>query len=95
MPVYVIAQADVTDPEKYAEAAKAAPGVLEEAGGRFLARGTEIKTLEGDWQPPRMMLIEFPDMDAVSAWYDSDLYQKAKDMRAGAAELQIVAIESA
>jgi uncharacterized protein (DUF1330 family) len=95
MPVYVIAEAKVTDPEQYALAAKAAPGVLEEAGGRFLARGTEITTLEGDWAPPRMMLIEFPDMDAVGAWYDSPLYQQAKDLRGGAAELRIVAIESA
>lgn len=95
MPVYVIAEAKVSDPERYAEAARAAPGVLAENGGRFLGRSSDIVTLEGDWEPPRMMLMEFPDMDAVRSWYDSPIYQKAKDMRAGAAEMKIVALDSA
>ena len=93
MPVYVIAEANVTDPEQYALAAKAAPDVLAENGGRFLGRSSDIVTLEGDWEPPRMMLMEFPDMDAVRSWYDSPIYQQAKDLRAGAAELRIVVLD--
>jgi uncharacterized protein (DUF1330 family) len=95
MSAFVIAEARVSDPERYALAAKAAPGVLEAHGGRFLARGTDITVLEGDWNPSRLMVIRFPDMGAVRAWFDSAAYQEAKALRAGAADMRIVAIDGA
>jgi len=59
MPAYVIAEVDVSDPDQYALYQAAVPASLEAHGGRFLARGGETATLEGDWQPKRLVLIEF------------------------------------
>jgi uncharacterized protein (DUF1330 family) len=92
VPAYVIADAKVHDERAYGEAAKAAPGVLAENGGHFLARGDDAITLEGAWVPSRLLVIEFPDMNAVHAWYQSPIYQQAKALRAGAADMNIVAI---
>lgn len=94
MPAFVIVDARVFDAEQYAKAAKAAPGVVAESGGRFLGRGEDITTLEGDWEPQRMMLLEFPDLDAVRSWYDSPSYQAARELRADASKLNIVALEA-
>ena len=45
-------------------------------GGVYKARGGEMRVLEGDWEPERMVIIEFPSMDHLLAWYHSDEYQE-------------------
>jgi uncharacterized protein (DUF1330 family) len=93
MPAYVIAETDVHDPEQYERYKAAVPDTLAASGGRFIARGGELVVLEGDWQPKRMVLLEFDDLDAVKRWYESPGYQEAKQLREGAATLSVVAVE--
>ena len=62
-------------------------------GGRFLARGGELAVLEGDWQPSRLVLLEFENVAAARDWYQSEIYQQAKKLRDGAARLRMVAIQ--
>ncbi len=91
---YVIVDADITDPDRYASvyAPLAGPSV-EAAGGRYLARGGRTVVLEGDRQPHRTVIIEFPDLDAAQAWYDSPAYVEARAARAGAANASFIAVE--
>jgi uncharacterized protein (DUF1330 family) len=49
--------------------------------------------LEGDWQPKRLVLVEFEDLKAVRRCYDSPEYREARRRREGAASLRIVALE--
>ena len=93
MPAYVIAETDVHDPERYEHYRAAVPASLEAHGGRFLVRGGEHTVLEGDWQPTRLVVIEFEDLEAARRWYESPEYGDAKRLRAGAAHLRIVAVE--
>jgi uncharacterized protein (DUF1330 family) len=93
MPAYVIAEVDVHDAEQYERYRAAVPDTLAAHGGRFLARGGELAVLEGDWQPKRLVLLEFEDLDAAQRWYESAEYQAAKGLREGAATLRIVAVE--
>jgi uncharacterized protein (DUF1330 family) len=85
MPVaYVIADVDVSDPEKY-EAYKAlSPGAVAAAGGRFVVRGGRRETMEGHWVPGRVVVIEFPSWEAAKAFYDSTPYLVARAAREGA-----------
>jgi uncharacterized protein (DUF1330 family) len=69
------------------------PATLEAHGGRFLARGGAHVVLESDWDPKRLVVIEFPDLDAARRWYASPEYQEAKSLRTGAAHLRMVAVE--
>ena len=93
MPAYVIVETDIHDPEQYERYKAASPGAVAAGGGRFIARGGELAVLEGDWQPKRLVLLEFEDLDAVKRWYASDTYQEAKKLRDGAANLNMVAVE--
>jgi uncharacterized protein (DUF1330 family) len=92
MSAYVIVEVDVTDPEQYARYREAVPASLEANGGRFLIRGGETVTLEGDWDPKRVVVVEFDDLEAAKRWYDSPEYLKARDIRAGAATMRMVAV---
>ena len=93
MPAYIIVETDVHDPEQYERYKAASPGAVAAGGGRFVARGGELAVLEGDWHPSRLVLLEFPDLEAAKRFYESEVYQEAKKLREGAANLRMVAVE--
>jgi len=93
MPAYLIVETDITDPEQYEQYKAASPGAIAAGGGRFVVRGGEMAVLEGDWHPKRLVLVEFPDLEAAKRFYDSPEYQAAKALREGAAHLNMVAVE--
>ena len=95
MPAYVIVETDVTDPERYEQYKAASPGAIAAGGGRFLVRGGELVVLEGDWQPSRLVVLEFEDLAAAKRWYESEAYQGAKKLREGSAHLRMVAVQGA
>ena len=92
MPAYIIVETDIHDPEQYEHYKHAAPGAVAAGGGRFIARGGELAVLEGDWHPKRLVLLEFPDLDAAKRFYESPAYQEAKRLREGAAGFNMVAV---
>jgi uncharacterized protein (DUF1330 family) len=93
MPAYVIVETDITDPEQYERYKAASPGAVAAAGGRFVVRGGELAVLEGDWQPSRLVVLEFEDLEAAKRWYDSERYQQARRLREGAARIRMVAVQ--
>ncbi|HPI92374.1 MAG TPA: DUF1330 domain-containing protein [Deltaproteobacteria bacterium] len=93
MAAYVIVQVEVTDPDRFGNYLKETPRVMERFGGRYLARGGETVTLEGDGRPGRVVIIEFPSLKDAEAWYGSEDYRRIKGLREGAATGTIVAVE--
>jgi uncharacterized protein (DUF1330 family) len=93
MPAFVIVETDITDPERYEQYKAASPAAIAAGGGRFLVRGGELVVLEGDWQPSRLVVVEFEDLAAAKRWYESQVYQEAKMLREGAAHLRMVAVQ--
>lgn len=93
MPAYVIVDSDITDPEQYEQYKAASPGAVAKGGGRFLARGGEIAPLEGGWEPKRVVILEFPDLEAAKRFYESPEYQAAIELRKGAATFRMIAVE--
>jgi uncharacterized protein (DUF1330 family) len=93
MTAYVVVETDITDPEQYEQYKAAAPAAIAAGGGRFLVRGGELAVLEGDWSPSRIVLLEFEDLEAAKRWYDSEIYREARKLRAGAANLRVIAVQ--
>ena len=63
-------------------------------GGVYVARGGETIVLEGDWEPERLVIIEFPSMDRLLVWYRSPEYQEWAPIRQRYAPAsRIVALE--
>ena len=81
MPAYVIADIEVHDPETYKEYTALVQAALEPFEGRFLVRGGNCESLEGDWQPQRLVVIEFPTAEHARGWHSSPDYVKAMAIR--------------
>ena len=94
MPAILIADIDVQDPDQYRAYREANPDIVNRFGGRYLALGGEVRVLEGDWQPRRTVIIEFPDMAALTAFYESEEYAKIRAIRWASADSRLVAFET-
>ena len=95
MPAYLIADVTTTDQATMDEYRKHVPATVTRYGGRFLVRGGAHKTVEGDWKPNRLVVIEFPSMDQAQRWYDSEEYKMPKALRLKAGRTNLVLVEGA
>ena len=93
MAAYLIADVDVRDADAYASYGAQVPATLEPYGGRFLVRGGASEVIEGEWTPRRVVVIEFPDADALRGWYNSGAYQGIVGVRWASAAASVVAVE--
>lgn len=93
MSAYVIVDIEVTDPVVYERYKQLAPPGIAAYGGRYLARGGRTVTLEGEWVPQRLVILEFPSVERAQAWIDSPEYGPAKALRHQAARSRMVVVE--
>ena len=93
MSAYVIAMIQVDDPETYSKYTSRTPPTVKAHGGRFLARGGTVDTIEGEPFTRRLVILEFPSKEAVNSWFASPEYQKAKQYRHASSEAHILVIE--
>ena len=93
-PYYAVIDARVSDPERYAEYAKAAGPVDERYGGEYLIRGGEFTVVEGShFTPSRLVVIRFPSRQAFEDFYASEEYQAARALRVPASEMVWIGVE--
>ncbi len=90
---YVIVEIEVTDPVAYEAYKKQAPAAIAQYGGQYLARGGRVTGLEGDWQPKRLVLLEFPSMEQALAWWNSPEYAGPKAQRQASTHSRLVVLE--
>jgi len=95
MPAYVIADTHITDQKTYEEYKRRVAPLIAKFGGRFLVRGGKHTVLEGTWRPHRLVVIEFPTIEALDTWYHSPEYAPVLALRQPAATVHLVAVEGA
>jgi uncharacterized protein (DUF1330 family) len=93
MPAYIIVEVDVTDPATYEDYKKLTPGSLQPFDGKFIVRGGAAELLEGEEQPQRIVVLEFPTMEKAKAWWSSEEYAPAKAIRQSASNTRMIAVE--
>lgn len=93
MSAYVIARITVHDAEKLKAYQKVAPSIIDQYGGKLLARGGEVASLEGLAENRRIVIIEFSTMEKAKSFYNSAEYREAIALRKGAADFEVVAVE--
>jgi uncharacterized protein (DUF1330 family) len=95
MAAYLLVDCSVTNPAQYEDYKRLAQAAVMQYGGRYIVRGGETVVLEGSWQPNRVVVLEFPDLQRARAFYDSPEYKAARAARAGAATMNMVAVAGA
>lgn len=93
MSAYIVVDISIHDHARYEDYKAAAPASIARYGGRYLARGGATTVLEGNWQPNRLVILEFPDADKARAWWSSSEYASAKQIRHHASEAAMVLVE--
>ncbi len=93
MAAYLIADVEVRDPVEYAKYKAAVPALIRKHGGEYLARGGECLSFEGDWQPSRLVLLRFPNMEAIRAFLQDPEYGPWKELRQRIARGNFVGVE--
>ncbi len=93
MQAYIIAQINISDDSWVADYAKNVTQLVEQHGGRYLARTPNIEKLEGELEPPQVfVIIEFPSMEAARSFYTSAEYQPYHEARERGASTELVLV---
>ena len=93
MPSYIIVDIDIHDAEAYEEYKKLTPATLKLYDGRFEVRGGQASILEGEWQPKRLVVLEFPTVQRARQWWDSPEYRPARELRQRIAHTSMIVVE--
>src|ERR1700730_6136672 len=76
MPAYYIAEHIITDPAKFEEYRVKVGPMIAKHGGSYLTKGGSHKIPQGGhWKTERGVILGFPDMSRLDAWYNSAEYQ--------------------
>jgi len=93
MPAYIIVDVKISNHEDYEEYKKLTPASITAYDGRFIVRGGKTETLEGDWDPERIVVLEFPTVERAREWWASEMYSPAKQIRQRTATTQMIVVE--
>jgi uncharacterized protein (DUF1330 family) len=93
MPAYVIVEIDIADPVGYEKYKKLAGATVEKYGGKYIVRGGKAETLEGDWTPKRIVVLEFESMQRAKDWLNSAEYREPRKMRHRTAKTNMIVVE--
>ena len=93
MPAYLISQGTVKDPERMQAYRAVVVPLIAKFHGRYIVRRGEVQVLEGQHDGRSVTIHEFPSIEAIHAFWDSPEYASIKDLRLGAADLDLWAVE--
>jgi uncharacterized protein (DUF1330 family) len=81
VPAYVISDVTFRDAQAIEAYRERAAASIAAHGGRYLVRGGVVESLEGDWLPSPLIIVEFPDMESARRWHASPEYAEALQFR--------------
>jgi uncharacterized protein (DUF1330 family) len=93
MSAYVIVEIDIVDPAGYEEYKQLAGATVERYGGKYIVRGGAVETLEGDWNPKRIVVLQFDSMQRAKEWLNCEEYREPRKMRHRTARTRMVVVE--
>ena len=92
MSAYAIMDVQIHDIGEYMEYMSRIGPLLEAAGARYLVRGGPFTVLEGDYEPNRLVLVEFPSLAAVEDFHASEAYEALREQRDRCSHTRLIAV---
>ncbi len=93
MSAYIIVEIEVVDPVGYEEYKKQAAAAVHQHGGKYIVRGGKAEVLEGDWQPKRIVVLQFDSMERAKEWLNCEEYREPRKMRHRTARTNMILVE--
>jgi uncharacterized protein (DUF1330 family) len=94
MPAYIISEvSEVVDAAAMERYRALAEVTIKQYGGRYLVRGGEWESLEGEWALERTIVVEFPSWERAKDWYRSPEYATARDLSQIALKRKMLVVE--
>ena len=90
---YMIGNITITDLETFAEYGQRVPETVAAFGGTYVVRGGIPEKLEGDYDPKRIVVLQFDSIEKAREWYDSEMYAPLKEMRMKASTGDLYLVE--
>lgn len=93
---YMIILAKISDREAFIQGySKATALLVEKHGGRYVMREPGGTLLEGQWgEGASVAISEWPDREAIQAFWNSPEYAEAKKLREGISDVQVLVIDA-
>jgi uncharacterized protein (DUF1330 family) len=92
---YIIVEIEVTDPVGYEKYKNLAGATVEKYGGKYIVRGGKAEVLEGEWNPKRIVVLEFPTTERAKEWLNCEEYREPRKMRHRTAKTNMILVEGA
>jgi uncharacterized protein (DUF1330 family) len=93
MSAYIIVEIEITDPVGYEEYKTQAAATVKQYGGKYVVRGGRCETVEGDWRPKRIVVLQFENMEAARVWLNSPEYVEPRKQRHRTAKSRMILVE--
>ena len=93
MPAYIIVEIEILDPVGYEDYKKLAAASVEKYGGKYIVRGGETQVLEGNWQPKRIVVLEFESAQRAKEWLNCEEYREPRKTRHRTARTNMILVE--
>lgn len=93
MKYYAVVEMEITDRSWIAEYVKNVTRMVEQYGGRYLARTSKVEKVEGERKPPQVFLIlEWPSKETAQAFYESEEYRRYRESRIAGARNEFLLV---
>src|SRR5271169_2815859 len=93
MKYYAVAEIEIIDQSWVRASVENVTRLVEERGGRYLARTRMIEKLEGERKAPQILVIvEWPCEDVAKAFYESDEYWPYRQSRFAGAKNEFLLV---
>lgn len=91
--VYMIIDITVNDESLYSEYIAKVPKIIEKYGGRYLVRGGKITPITGNWNPQRIIIVEFDSTEQLRRCFSSQEYLEIASLREGSTIGKSIVVE--
>jgi len=92
---YVIIELTIFDKNELEKYKKLTPATVAAFNGKIIIRNSKKIILEGNWNPQRLVIIEFPSVERAKEWWSSEMYNKASVFRKRASRTNMIIVEGA
>lgn len=91
---YVVGHITVKDAGKWDEYRNSVPATLVPWGAELVMRGKRAAVLAGEHEHTDIVVIRFPDQQALNGWFSSAAYQALIPLRQQAADVVLIAYDA-